>query len=1488
MPLSRKILPHGKAKVQAGIATGSSVTGLNLNGTTLELNQDNNQPQRTVSLADIAGDITGVTAGDGLTGGGNTGAVTLAVGVGTGLDVSADAVTLDLTEVGFGGGANRLITDDGDGTVTTEANLTFDGSTLAVTGNLTVSGDITGSDDVVINDDLVVKDNISLDSDSAVLLFGDDGEVNLTHVHDAGLILNSTNYLAFGSSANRIFANSGVLSLYGNSEVELNATNIDINGAVDISGNTNIGGNLTVQGTTTTIDSTTLSVKDKNIEMGVVSSPTDVTADGGGITLKGTTDKTFNWIDSTDSWTASEHIELASGKSFRINGNNVLNQTTLGSTVVSSSLTSVGTLTSATISGDLTVDTDTLKVDSSNDRVGINNSSPDKTFVIRTGGTRDFKFFDYDLTYESSLGIRAKNNGYLALVTEGNNEVFISTNGFANKRVRVTSGGDVTLGGEAATVNGARLHVNASDTNLVANFFSTDGIGEIRVGDNYSTGSHKYTRILSVGHQLKLMPNNGAEMMNLDGSAYRTTLLGESGGNSPKLTFDNPDASNDIQLTQGDAGWFGLSTDGGSTQHFIARTGNIGIGVESPSQKLDVVGNIELGTNSYTTISDNEYDVSSGDLLFDVAGDITLDAGGSDIKLSKAGGNKASFYLTASDVYFGPKASDGDFIITGSDGGSQITALTFDMSEAGNATFNQNVTVPSNLLLGSNLVHNGDTDTYLGFETDTIKFFANNAEQLAITDNVITLGDGVVLAPHASDNFTIDSPNGIILDGTSASNGVQYHDGGAEILRISNTNSNPVIRTMTDGLDMIFQQYDGTEVMRVTDSKLLKVGGSSATGNHIFVERDSTDETYDFIHGKAKYPRIRFEDTQANASMYIWHLGNQMRFGTNAGSSTTAAMVIQNGQPSSGLGYAKVLLNSGVVIGSSDPINSARTTIIDTTRPLLLGYDGSNYVNFEVGSSGQLTIDAGNDINLDANSGLFNFKDGGTEFFRIGEDGSSNTFLQTKVDAKDIVFKQYDGNEVMRITDNQRVGIGTAAPSAPLHVDTTSTSYASIFQNDSTNGYVMKLVASDSSLLFQTDHIIPSLNMHLGNDNVNFYMRTAGYKFGVGTSSPKTSMSLVGALSIEERADHETTNAGWGQLWVKNDSPNKLIFTDDAGTDHDLTASGGSPGGSNTQLQYNNGGSFGGMDDWTWDGTDLSVAGSSKLKFGASLRHIVQSGDNLLIRNSENNGNIELNAKNDMKFFIDGVQKMHIDSNGNVGIGTTSPSKSFQVAGTAKVDGEFFAAGGGDFTAGSFRFRDGVLQAFGTDRDVAWTFDNTNDRLLLVSGNSVSNTTLMHIGADPTDGMYVAGKVGIGTTSPSSELSVAGTLDVSANVDVGNRVRYKSGTTKYLDFTADSATSISMSGFQAFRPAVSGNAAGNGQDIGTAAFPWHKMYLETSLFVGGASNLISSFDTDNLYLRAHNDMYFNIDTPNDSTSRHFIFRANTSTEIMRLGEDLIA
>jgi hypothetical protein len=79
-----------------------------------------------------------------------------------------------------------------------------------------------------------------------------------------------------------------------------------------------LSGNLTVNGTTTNINSTNLVVEDKNIVLADVQTPTDTTADGGGITLKGATDKTFNWLDATDSWTSSEHLTLNATKEIRL------------------------------------------------------------------------------------------------------------------------------------------------------------------------------------------------------------------------------------------------------------------------------------------------------------------------------------------------------------------------------------------------------------------------------------------------------------------------------------------------------------------------------------------------------------------------------------------------------------------------------------------------------------------------------------------------------------------------------------------------------------------------------------------------------------------------------------------------------------------------------------------------------------------------------------------------------------------------------------------------------------------------------------------------------------------------------------------------------------------------------------------------------------------------------------------------------------------
>lgn len=156
-------------------------------------------------------------------------------------------------------------------------------------------------------------------------------------------------------------------------------------------GNVTVGGDLIVNGTTTTVNSTTITVDDKNLELGSVASPTDAGADGGGITLKGTTDKTIRWLDATDSWTFNQGIELEAGLSFRIDGTTVLSKTGLGSGVTGSSLTSVGTLTSGALGTGFTTvapaQGGTGQTTYSDGQLLIGNSSGGLTKATLTAGT---------------------------------------------------------------------------------------------------------------------------------------------------------------------------------------------------------------------------------------------------------------------------------------------------------------------------------------------------------------------------------------------------------------------------------------------------------------------------------------------------------------------------------------------------------------------------------------------------------------------------------------------------------------------------------------------------------------------------------------------------------------------------------------------------------------------------------------------------------------------------------------------------------------------------------------------------------------------------------------------------------------------------------------------------------------------------------------------------------------------------------------------
>ena len=126
---------------------------------------------------------------------------------------------------------------------------------------------------------------------------------------------------------------------------------LDPAGVGDNTGKVTIAGDLQVDGTTTTVNSTTMTVDDKNLELGT-GAANDAAANGGGITIvSGEGNKTFQFEATGDNLGSSENVNVASGKAYKVNNVSVLNATTLGSSVVASSLTSVGNLTTLDVTG---------------------------------------------------------------------------------------------------------------------------------------------------------------------------------------------------------------------------------------------------------------------------------------------------------------------------------------------------------------------------------------------------------------------------------------------------------------------------------------------------------------------------------------------------------------------------------------------------------------------------------------------------------------------------------------------------------------------------------------------------------------------------------------------------------------------------------------------------------------------------------------------------------------------------------------------------------------------------------------------------------------------------------------------------------------------------------------------------------------------------------------------------------------------------------
>ena len=233
-----------------------------------------------------------------------------------------DAATLDIS-----GNA------DIDGTLEADA-YTVNGTALdthiagVTVTNATNAAGLTGTPNVTVGVVTAGSLDISGDADIDGTLEADAYTVNGTALdtHIAGVtVSNATNSATFTTTANNstnetvypVFVDGATGAQGAETDTGLTYnpnTGLLSTAAVTTTGNVVVGGNLQVDGTTTTVNSSTMTVTDKNIEI-AKGAANDAAADGAGITVdSGDGDKTWNWVDATDAWTSSEHIHLLDSK----------------------------------------------------------------------------------------------------------------------------------------------------------------------------------------------------------------------------------------------------------------------------------------------------------------------------------------------------------------------------------------------------------------------------------------------------------------------------------------------------------------------------------------------------------------------------------------------------------------------------------------------------------------------------------------------------------------------------------------------------------------------------------------------------------------------------------------------------------------------------------------------------------------------------------------------------------------------------------------------------------------------------------------------------------------------------------------------------------------------------------------------------------------------------------------------------------------------